>query len=142
MNITEYDRWSNIPVYPSNNMNVEKVQLRMRDPKDAYTTRQSIYDANMHQKNKTYTIMSAFKGTDPMHTLGRLYGEDPQAEWSVKHHLESNKTRPASKCRGANCIPDIIKLHSKNMADATMELNLRRLNLSTARYDYAPQRLE
>lgn len=141
MNITEFERWSSAPLYPSNNMNVEKKQLRMRDPKNAYTTRQSIQDANEHQKNKTYTIMSAFKGTNPIHTLGRLYGEDPQAEWRVKNHVESSKTRPASMCRGANCIPDIIRLHSKNMAENTMELNLRRLNLSTGRYSYAPQRL-
>lgn len=142
MNITEFERWSQIPVYPSNNLNNERVNLHGRNPKTEFTTRQAIYDANMHQKNKTYTIMSSFKGFPSNLLQGTAFGVVPEAEWSVKHHAESGKTRQALSAQKANDIPLIVKLHSKALAESTQELNLRRLAISTQRYDFQPQRLE
>lgn len=140
MNISEFEKFSQIPT--NDNLNVERKNLKLLHPESAYTTRQSIWDANQAQKNKFYTPSSSLIGTHPRYILGRLFGEDPQAEWSVNRSKPKTETRPASKCNGSSCIPEIIKLKSKRMAEDTMALNLRRLAISTRRYDYAPQRLE
>ena len=140
MNITQFERFSQIPA--KFNLNIERRNLQLTHPETAYTTRQSIWDANETQKDKYYTPSSTMVGTHPRYILGRLYGDDPKAEWSVKRSKPSTITRPASKCNGANCIPEVIRLKSKRMAEDTMKLNLRHLALSTRRYDYAPQRLE
>ena len=142
MNITQFERWSQIPVYPSNNLNNERVNLHGHNPKTDFTTRQSIYDTNMHQKNKTYTIMSSFKGFPSNLLQGTAFGVVPEAEWSVKHHAESSKTRQALSAQKAGDLPQIIKLHSKALAESTEAINLRRLAISTQRYDYQPQRLD
>jgi hypothetical protein len=142
MNITEFERWSQIPVYPSNNLINERINLHGRNPKTEFTTRQAIYDANMHQKNKTYTIMSSFKGFPRNLLQGTSFGDVPEAYWSVKHHAESSKTRQALPAQKAGDLPQIVKLHSKALAEQTEEINLRRLAISTQRYDFQPQRLE
>ena len=141
MNITELNLWDKAPLAPSNTFQNERTLYRI-DPYTAYKTKEGIYQANMAQKNKTYTRLSSFKGV-PRHLIeGTAFGVVPEAEWNTKHPKDNKKYSVGLLQSHAGQIPNDIVKNAEELHKYDYNTRLKNYILDTTPYKFAPQRLE